>query len=99
MLSISIFVALMPKYRKRTDIKIKYVPDNLELINRIKEHLNYNNLYQNNMLSAEFDITEQIYLTNKTYKNDALFQHVYGHQATKSRGVIFSGNKIEYSSR
>ena len=65
MLSISIFVALMPKHRKRTDIKIKYEPDNLELINRIKEHLNYKNLYQNNMLSAEFDITEQIYLTKK----------------------------------
>ena len=77
MLSILIFIALMAKLRKRTDIKIKYVSDNLELINRSKEHLNYNNPYPNNTLSAEFKITEQIYLTNKTYKIDASFQHVY----------------------
>ena len=44
--------------------------------------------YPNNMLSAEFDITEQIYLTNKTYKIEASFQHVYGHQDTKSRGEM-----------
>ena len=45
MLSFSIFVARMVKHRKRTNIKIKYVSDNLELINinRSKEHLNYNN--------------------------------------------------------
>ena len=65
-----------------TDIKIKYVSDNLELINRSKEHLNYINPYPNNTLSAEFDITEQIYLTNKTYKIEASFQHIYGHQDT-----------------
>ena len=68
MLSISIFIALMAKHRKRTDIKIKYVSDNLELINRNREHLNYTSPYPNNTtLSAEFDITEQNYLTNKTY--------------------------------
>ena len=41
MLSILIFIALMAKNRKRTDIKIIYVSNNLELINRSKEHLNY----------------------------------------------------------
>mmetsp|Transcript_17495 Transcript_17495/g.17631 ORF Transcript_17495/g.17631 Transcript_17495/m.17631 type:complete len:235 (+) Transcript_17495:1-705(+) len=85
MLSISIFIALMAKHRKRTDLKIKYVSDNLELINKSKEHLNYTNPYPNNKLSAEFDTTEQIYLTNETYKVEASFQHVYGHQDTKSR--------------
>ena len=59
--------------------------DNLELINRSKEHLNYTSPYPNNTLSAEYDITEQIYLTNKTFEIDATFQHVYGHQDTRSR--------------
>ena len=67
MLPILIFIALMAKHRKRTTIKIKYISDNLELINRSKEHLNYNNPYPNNTLSAEFDILEQIYMTKKTY--------------------------------
>ena len=73
MLSISLFIALLAKYSKRTNIKIIYVSDNLELINRNKEHLNYTNPYPNNILAAEFDITEQIYLTNQTHKIDALF--------------------------
>ena len=58
MLSISLFITLMAKHRKRTNIKIIYVSDNLGLINRNKEYLNYTNLYSNNTLSAEFDITE-----------------------------------------
>ena len=85
MLSISIFIALMSKHRRRTDVKIVYVSDNLQLINTSKEHGNYKNSYPNNTLSSEFDITKQIYRTNKTYKIDASFQHVYGHQDTKSR--------------
>ena len=50
--------------------------------------MNYIRPYPNNTLSAEFDITEQIYLTNKTYEIEASFQHVYGHQDTKSRGKM-----------
>ena len=88
MLSLSIFIALMAKHRKRTDLKIKYVSDKLQLINKSKEHLNYTSLYPNKTLSAEFDITEQVYLTNKTYKIEASFQHIYGHQDTKSRGKM-----------
>ena len=53
MLSVLIFVVLMAKHKKRTNIKIKYVSDNLELINRSKEHLNYNNLHPNNTLSLQ----------------------------------------------
>ena len=77
----------MAKYSKSTNIKIIYISDNLEL-NRKKEHLNYTDLYPNNTLVAEFNITEQIYLTNQTYKMEASFQHTYGHQDTKSRGEI-----------
>ena len=68
MLSISIFIALMVKQKKRTNIKTIYISDDLELINRSKEHLNYISPSPNNTLSAEFDITEQIFLTNKTYR-------------------------------
>ena len=76
MLSIWIFVALMEKHRNGTNIQIKYASDNLELVNRGKEHLNYNHPYPNNTLSTKYDITEQIYLTNKTYRIDVSFQHV-----------------------
>ena len=88
MLSISLFIALMAKYSKRTNIKIVYVSDNLELINRNKEHLNYTDPYPNDTLAAEFDITEQIYLTNQTYNIKPSFQHVYGHHDTRSRGKM-----------
>ena len=81
MLSISTFIALMAKHRNREDIKIVYVSDNLELIRRSKEHSNYTSPYPNNTLSAEYDITKQIYIMNKTYMINATFQHVYGHQA------------------
>ena len=77
MLSISIFIALLAKYSKRTNIKIVYVSDNFELINRNKENLNYTDLYPNNTLVAEFHITEQTYLINQTYSIEASFQQVY----------------------
>ena len=47
--------------------------------------MNYKDPYPNDTLAAEFDITEQIYLTNQTYNIKASFQHVYGHQDTRSR--------------
>ena len=65
MLSISLFIALLlAKYSKRTNIKIIYVSDKLKLINRNKEHSNYTHPYSNNILGAEFNIAEQIYLIN-----------------------------------
>ena len=94
MLSISLVIALMAKYSNRTNIKIVYVSDNLELINRNKEHLNYKYPYPNDTLSAEFDITEQIYLTNQTYKINASFQRVYGHQDTRSRRKMSTEAKL-----
>ena len=62
MLSIFFFIALMVKRRNCIDIKIKYVSNDLELISRSKEHLNYSNPYPNITLSAEYDITKQICL-------------------------------------
>ena len=38
MIFISLFIALLANYSKRTNIKIIYVSDNLELINRNEEH-------------------------------------------------------------
>ena len=61
MLSISIVIALLVKYSKRTNIKIVYVSDNLELINRNKEHLNYTDPYPNNTLAAAFDIPTRVW--------------------------------------
>ena len=78
----------MTKHRKHTNIKIIYVSNNLEIINRNKEHLNYTGPYPNNTLTAEFDITEHIYLTNQPYKIKVSFQHAYGHQDTKSIGEM-----------
>ena len=83
----------MAKHRNRTDLKIKYVSDNLELINRSKEYLNHKHQNQKT-LSAKYYITEQIYLTNKTYKIDAPFQHVYGYQDTDSRGKLSMEAKL-----
>ena len=45
-------------------------------------------------MSSEFDITEQIFLTNQTYHIDASFQHVYGHQDTRSRGKMSTEAKL-----
>ena len=84
----------MAKYSNRTNIKIVYVSDNLELIKRSKEHMNYKKTYPNDTLSSEFDITEQIYLTNQTYQISASFQHVYGHQDTRSRGKMSTEAKL-----
>ena len=73
MLSFSIFETLMAKHRKYTDIKIKYVSNNLEPFNRSKVHLNYNNPYPNDTLSTKYNFTEHIYLTNKPYMVDTSF--------------------------
>ena len=94
MLSISLVIALMAKYSNCTKIKIVYVSDNLELIKQNKEHLNYKNPYPNDTLLTEFDITKQIYLTNQTYQIEASFQHVYGHQDTRSRGKMSTEAKL-----
>ena len=94
MLSNSPFIALIAKCSNCTNIKIVYVSDNMELINRNKDHLNYKYPYPIDILSAEFDITEQKYLTNQTYKINASFQHVYGHQDTRTRKKMSTKAKL-----
>ena len=63
----------MAKHSNHNDLKIKYVTDNLELVNRSNKNLKYKHPYPNNTLLSEYDITEQIYLTNTTSKIDASF--------------------------
>ena len=46
-------------------------------------------------MSAEFDITEHIYLTNQTYKIKVSFQHVYGHQDTRPKGKMSAEAKFD----
>ena len=94
MLGISPFVALMAKHRNRINIKIKFVTDNLDLVNRSKEHLNYKHPYPNNTLESEYEITKQIYLTNTTYHVEAMFQHVYRHQDSKSNRELTIEEKL-----
>ena len=51
MLSISIFIPLLAKYSKRTNIKIDNLSDNLKRINRNREHLKYTDPYLNDTLA------------------------------------------------
>lgn len=85
MLSISIFVASIAKYKDRNDLNIKFISDNKELINRSNSHFKYTILYPNATLAAEYDVTEQVFLTHKTYGTTSTFAHVYGHQEKKIR--------------
>ena len=94
MLSISIFVALMAKHRNCTDIKIKFMTNNLELVNRSNEHLTYKYLYPNNTLKSEYNTTEQISLINTTYHVVATFQHVYEHQDRKLNRELTMEEKL-----
>ena len=71
MLFILLFIALMVEHRKCTNIKIMYVSDNLEPINRNKKHLNYTDMYPINTTSDKLDITEEIYLTINSYEIEA----------------------------
>ena len=68
--------------------------ENLKPVNRSNKHLKYKHLYPNNTLSSEYNITEQIYLTNTTYKNDALIQYVYRYKDTNSRGAMTMEAKL-----
>ena len=61
-------------------MKVKYVSDNTELVKRGREHKNYVELYANTILRAEYDLTEQIYMTNQENKIQAQYSWVKGHQ-------------------
>ena len=66
----------------------------MELVNRSNEHLKYKHPYPNTTLKSEYDITEQIYLTNTMYKITASFVHVYGHQDSKTNRDLTMEEKL-----
>ena len=95
----SVSVELMAKHSNHsnhTNINIQYVTDNLEPDNRSNKHLKYKDPYPNNTLELEYDVKEQIYLTNITYKIEATFNHVYGHQDSKSNRRLTIEEKINW---
>ena len=80
MLSVTLFFALLTTHYEVESVDITFVSDNLELINRSRNHLEYTNPYPNTTLTSDYDLTEQIYLTHKAYNINATFEHVKGHQ-------------------
>jgi hypothetical protein len=56
------------------------ISDNAELIRRCKAHKHYDEPYPNETLTSEFDISEQIYITQKDNNIRARFKWVKGHQ-------------------
>ena len=56
--------------------------------------MNYRYPYSNDTLQSEYDITKQTYLTNTTYHVEATFQHVYGHQDSKSNRELTMEEKL-----
>jgi hypothetical protein len=80
MLSINMFIALMKQYLEIESIKKVFISDNSELIKRLKVHRQYDEPYPNEALKSEFDVTEQIYRTTKTYGIHSTYCWVRGHQ-------------------
>ena len=62
MLYVSLFVALLTTYYEIESVDITFVSENLELIKRSINHLDYTNPYPNTSLTSEYDLTEQICL-------------------------------------
>jgi len=82
-LSIDLFLGLVTEYVGHDSLRIHFIPDNLGLINRSRDHLTYTISYVNTTVQAEHDSIEQIHRTNKTNKIKATFEHVHGHQDDK----------------
>ena len=80
MLSVSLFFALVKTYFELESVTVKFVSDNLELINRGNAHLSYDYPYPNTTLKSEFDLTKQIYRTHQAYNINSTFHHVKNHQ-------------------
>ena len=66
MLPASVFVAMVKQYKSNQEkvMKVKYVSDNMELVKRGREHKTYKEYYANTILRVEYDLIEQIYMTN-----------------------------------
>ena len=61
-------------------LKVQYTSENLELVRRELKHNHYRDLYPNAALTAECDVTEEIYLTNSANKIEASYSWVKCHQ-------------------
>lgn len=68
MLAVLLFLAMIQQFtNSKAPIRIEFMSDNQELINRQTNHKEYNIPYPNATLKAEFDLTEQIYHTHIDY--------------------------------
>jgi hypothetical protein len=80
MLSVTLFIAILAKY-----LKMKSFNVNAELICRCNVHKQYKEPYLNETLRSEFDVTEQIYVTQHNNNINATFKWVKGHQDKKTK--------------
>ena len=67
MLAVTVFMSSVLKFTNRTNLSLTCISDNQELINRMKEHKEYNFPFPDETTKSEFDITEQIFCTTKAY--------------------------------
>jgi len=82
MLAVSLFIGMIQEFTNFafTNIQVTFAADNLSLIRRHNDHLEYTCCYPNTTLASEFDLTEQTYQTHRKYNIEATFVHVKGHQ-------------------
>ena len=80
MLVFTVFIPLVLAYTNRTNLSLKYISDNQELINVMKDDRDYDFLFPNETTKFEFDITKQIFCTTKSYSISANYIWVRGHQ-------------------
>ena len=61
---------MVRQYNRNQDnvMPIQYVSDKMELVKRGREHRTYVESYANTALRAEYDLTEQIYMTSRENK-------------------------------
>lgn len=85
MLSVTLFIAILTKYLKMNIFNVICIADNAELIRRCKAHKQYKEPYPNETLRSEFDVTEQIYMTQHNNNINATFKWVKGHQDKKKK--------------
>jgi hypothetical protein len=80
MLSGTMFLSLVIQYLKIEPLTVVCISDNAELIRQCQAHKHYRDPFPNETLRSEFDMTEQIYKTQKEFNINASFQWVKGHQ-------------------
>jgi len=85
MLSVTMFISILTEHFKMKSFKVVCIADNAELIRRCRSHQHYKEPYPNETLRSEFDVTEQIYVTQTRHNINATFKWVKGHQDKKIR--------------